>query len=332
MNSGTESQEQSPFVTPVAVEAWDTWFRWRENGRLRDDTVEATWRRVAATLASVEDKSERSDFERALIDAFASWRLLLDEKVLAAAGTGVFSWSGNDLVAALNVTAFVRVDRPPQATIDWQALKDCAYLAVHALDNAIILSNNIEISPKKLRIGIVGLADTLTLLDVDYGSPEACALAQSIAQALAEGCLRATIDLAEMRGSTAHCDQQWIEKARQRGTSEELLDRAQRSGLRHSSLTSITSQPKLARFANDVSDAVLPRAADDAFTRRSVRSKTSVLASVPSQLDIRGAMQPWIDEPIASPVRSEGKPAPINHLDWYARAIARGLGALSWNQ
>ena len=48
MNLIAENQGSSPFVSPVAVEAWDTWFRWRENGTLHDDTVDATWRRVAS--------------------------------------------------------------------------------------------------------------------------------------------------------------------------------------------------------------------------------------------------------------------------------------------
>ena len=49
-----ERDSPSPFLDPVAVEAWDAWFRWREDGQLRDISVEATWERVAGALAQAE--------------------------------------------------------------------------------------------------------------------------------------------------------------------------------------------------------------------------------------------------------------------------------------
>src|SRR5690348_2313422 len=99
---------QSSFIETAAVEAWDAWFRWRERGRLRDISVEATWRRMARTLAAVEPAQPAAEYEAALMTAFASWRLLLDERVLATAGTHAAEWPNNDLVAVLNAGMFVR--------------------------------------------------------------------------------------------------------------------------------------------------------------------------------------------------------------------------------
>lgn len=331
MNGITENRGASPFVSPEAVEAWDTWFRWRENGILRDETVEATWHRVASTLAAVESENDRAGFERRLLDAFASWRLLLDERVMATAGTRKEAWPDNDLVAVLNVAGFVRAFGTLEARIDFTMMNDCADLAVRALDNAILLGNDGGSTPKKLRIGVIGLAEALALLGLDYAGADARRQAQSVAQSLAEGCLRANVALAETRGATMHCDAAWTERARLRGAPAGLIERARLHGVRHASLTSITSQPRLAKFANDTSDAVLPLTAGDALLAyRGSWPNLPSAASVPAQLEMRGAMQPWIDEPVSCPVRSHVRPAPASHADWYARAAALGLGALSW--
>jgi hypothetical protein len=44
-------QSDSAFMTPLAVETWDAWFRWRDRGQLRDRTIDATWERVATCLS-----------------------------------------------------------------------------------------------------------------------------------------------------------------------------------------------------------------------------------------------------------------------------------------
>lgn len=71
----------------MAVDIWDAWFRWREQGALRDLTVNATWDRVATALASIEPADATIWSER-FTDAFRAWRLLLDERILATAGRG----------------------------------------------------------------------------------------------------------------------------------------------------------------------------------------------------------------------------------------------------
>lgn len=309
---------ESPFVMPTAVEAWDTWFRWRENGVLRDETVDATWQRVASALAAVEPYAERHAFEDRLFGAFINWRLLLDERILATAGTGAAAWPDDELVAVLNVASFVRSPATPRASIDFAAMKDCAELAVHALDNAIALRNDSKRIAKRLRIGIIGFADALVLLGLEYASAEAQVLARRIATALAEGSLRATIALAETRGYTMRCDESWPQRAQLRSTPPDLIERAIRYGLRHVGLTSITSQPRLARFANDVTDAIHPLAADRTYAARAHSGSwapTQTSASVLSQLNVRSAMQPWIDEPIPCPAQSAEQPTLAAHLD-----------------
>ena len=129
----------SPFINPLAVEVWDTWFRWREFGQLRDLTIDATWDRVATALMGVESGIDRGPFKRRLMDAFASWQLLLDERVLETAGTPTLSWRNDDLVAVLNVARFVRAPCTQHASFDLVTFEDVATLAVRALDNAALV-------------------------------------------------------------------------------------------------------------------------------------------------------------------------------------------------
>src|ERR1700758_1218613 len=99
------SQKSSPFLDAAAVDAWDARFRLRENGELRDLSVESTWQRVADALA-VAEHAARTQWSQRMFDAQAAWRVVFDERVLAGAGTASFEWPA-DPVAVLDLPTFV---------------------------------------------------------------------------------------------------------------------------------------------------------------------------------------------------------------------------------
>ena len=342
----------SPFVELAAVEAWDAWFRWREQTDLRDFSIEDTWRRVSAALASVEPPGEIPMWQTRFMDALASWRLLPDERLLAVAGTGRITWGDGVLHAALNAAAFVSTDYAA-ASIDLAALSDCAALAVRVLDNAALLA---ALPAPRLRIGILGIADALALLGLAYDSDAGRAQMSSTARALAEGCLRGSIMLAMARGACDHGLRVSIKRAELRGAPTNLLGDAARHGLRHAQLTAITSQPRLALLANDVADAVDPlrgvnhthviTAADGPRTVRSSGYALSTLracgrepngvpdtlAMLPwiAQIEMRAALQPWMDEPITYPLLATNDLNDSRRLQARKRAMEHGLGEPVW--
>jgi ribonucleoside-diphosphate reductase alpha chain len=345
-------QSTSPFTDSVAVEAWDAWFRWREGGELKDFTVDATWERVASALVANETQGARAEIRQRLLRAFSAWQLLPDERILASAGTQAMAWRSDDLVASLNIAGFVKAPCTPQASLDIAAFEQAASLAVRALDNAALLNKHPGQSSDDLQVGVVGFADALALLGIEYGSAAGVAQARRIACALADGCLAGTVRLARDRNPIVRCDRAWAEQAALRGVPRPLIDDAVRFGLRHNRLTAITSQPRLALFANDASDALDPKQAcltshlngerilysrglpagteqRVATPNRGANSPKTV--SVAEQLEIRGAMQPWIDEPIAGPVRVSEKPDAESLAQWGARAAALDLGLLRWS-
>ncbi len=337
----------SPFIELAAVEAWDAWFRWREQADLRDVSIEDTWRRVSAALASVEPADEITPWQRRFMGALASWRLLPDERLLADAGTSRGVYRGHVLHAALNAASFVPAER---SGLDLAAVADCAALAVRMLDNAALLADAVV---PRLRIGIVGIADALALLDLAYDSDAGRAQAASMARALAEGCLRGSATLAMTRGAgylgLTPTDAKAMSPA---GAQLHPVRRR----LRHTQLTAITSQPRLALLANDVADAADPlrqtpcmhviAAADGQRSLRSSGYALNVLGahgngtgrhpdtltdlSWAAQMAMRAALQPWIDEPIAYPLLATPLPDDTQRRAAHRLALAYGLGEPSW--
>lgn len=319
------------FIDTAAVEAWDAWFRWREHGRLRDISVEATWRRMTRTLASTEPAQSTPAYEARLMTALDSWSLLLDERIIATAGTGADAWPNNDLAAVVNAAVFVREPLSSRARFDLAAFNSMAELAVRALDGAALLGSGTPSRARRHRIGIVGLADALALLGLRYDSDAGREQAGSIGYALADGCFRGAIRSAREHGDCVEPSRELLSAATRRGLPAELLNDARRHGLCHQRLTAITSQPRLALFANNVANALDPLVGEAGLHRiatseqtRCVRSSGYALALRRAQFNdaasthvsietganlpqgaqraMRQAMQPWIDEPIAYPL------------------------------
>lgn len=349
----TAPRQTSPFIEPVAVEAWDAWFRWRDSAGLHDVAIEDTWRRVAIALASVESDGGRLPWFSRFLGALATWRMLPDERLLQAAGTGQITWRSDVLCATINAAAFVPSGPYPAHGIDLGAVGDCAETAVRALDNAALLAGA---PAPRLRIGLAGVADALLLLGLGYASAAGRAQAHALAQALAKGCFRASVELAAERGRTT-CDvRDALDRARSRLTSPGWLASAERHGLRHTQLTAITAQPRLALLANGVADALDPLLGEhqphvvttpgmrrtlyaSGYALRVLRNAGAdprIDATVPlsgcwkAQIAMRAAVQPWMDEPIACSLLVEATPDPQQQAEARLRAAAQGLGSPEW--
>jgi len=223
---------------------------------------------------------------------------------------------------------------------------------VRALDNAALLAG---IASPCLRIGMLGVADALALLDLRYDSEPGRAQAAAMAKALAEGCLRGNIALAAERGVCGCGAGASLARAGRRVLPEELLRDAARRGVRHAQLTAITSQPRLALLANNVADAVDPlwgmdhahviAASDGHRTLRSSGYALNILhawgrepgaAPTPArpswmaQIAMRAALQPWMDEPIDYPLLATDPLDDSQRLEARKLAATYGLGEPAW--
>lgn len=348
-----ELRGPSPFIDLVAVEAWDAWFRWREPAGLRDISIEDTWRRTAAALTAAEAPDEAPWWKSRLVEAFASWRLLPDERLLAAAGTRqAIDLAGGTLSASLNAAAFVLAARAIHARIDHNAVAACAQLAVRMLDNALRITG---VAMPHLRIGVVGMADALMLLGLDYDSDRGRKEATAFAAALCEGCLRGNMQLARERGATHADTREALARAAQRNFDPGLLRDAECDGLGYARLTAVTSQRRLALLANDVSDALDPLLGEHhahcigaAAGGRVLYSsgyalnvlhaggqqgaQADSLPALPwkAQVAMRAAVQPWMDEPIGYPLLVTKDLDDSQRIEARTAATTHGLGEPTW--
>lgn len=296
------------FTESAAVNAWDSWFRWRDVEGLRDRTIDATWLRVADSIAAAEGIQAQT-WAYLYVDAFSHWQLLPDERLLRLAGTGIRLTPFESPCATLNVAAFVIAPLTPQARFDSKRFCSAAALAVRFLDDALVMMHGAAPSFCGLRIGVIGLADALQLLGIRYEDKRAADLACVMGEALANGTLQAATELAQERGpidaKPAHLLALW----RARGTSEALIKDAMRRGVRHTRLTAIEPQPRLALLSNNASDAIDPQPLENqrmigegSKTSAQVQPPVTAEAMMTAQLAIRAAIQPWIDVPIDYPL------------------------------
>ena len=295
---------ETHFTDPASVEAWDCWFRWRERGVLRDQTVDATWSRVGNAIASVEGPSA-GKWARRFIDAFRHFRLLPGSQLLRFAGTGT-PLGQLPPTAVVNAAAFVSSPGTANAAFDRPGFADAVGLTVRLLDDVLLASDDAR-PGEGLRIGLIGVADAIHNLDLRYDSPGARQFAGQVAGALSEGALLGATELARERGA-AECDRPLLARNWQdRGAPPRLVDELLRSGMRRTRLTVIEAQPRLALLANNASDALDPRLPE---RPAQTASRGCKLLDVPvlAQLELRAAMQPWIDAPIDYPVLSATEP------------------------
>ena len=243
------------FVDPVAVEAWDAWFRWREGNELRDVTIDATWSRVTGALSSLA-LGQPAQHEQQIGDAISSWRLLPDERILAGAGTSGFAWPGRGLSATINLARSSPCPLPNAPCLQVEALAATVLLALRLMDDVRLAAGCAD---APLRLGIVGLADAVALLGADYTGASGVAAAEQAARLFATASLVASSQLAHERGAAADTEGMACTLQRFEGQLSATETRAILGhGLRFGPLTTADSQPRLALLANNVADALRP--------------------------------------------------------------------------
>lgn len=294
------------FSHTASVDAWDNWFRWRDGAVLRDRTIDATWQRIANAIAGKTGASAALWASR-YVEAFSQWRLLPDERLLRVAGTPGLIDNREPLHAVLNLAAFVIAASSTRARLDLARLAETAALAVRLLDDAVQAVPQAGERQTDIRVGVIGLADALRALDIAYDSPKARALAHDVATTLASATLLGSVELARERAAGRNEPGTFVDLWQARGMSETLIEEALRWGVRHARITAIEPHPQLALLANNVCDALDPllSPATDADNRPPIdplRRHAVEQPSLQAQIELRAAMQPWIDLPIAYPL------------------------------
>ncbi|MBX3708233.1 MAG: adenosylcobalamin-dependent ribonucleoside-diphosphate reductase [Gammaproteobacteria bacterium] len=72
---------------PISMTIWDIKYRYRQEGKVFDQTIEQTWQRVAKAIAYAEKRVERSRWQKAFYQALEGFYFLPGGRILAGAGT-----------------------------------------------------------------------------------------------------------------------------------------------------------------------------------------------------------------------------------------------------
>jgi ribonucleoside-diphosphate reductase alpha chain len=79
---------QPPFETAVSQQVWESRYRYRLGAEIKEHSIEASWRRVAAALAENEP-SARDQWQERFYRLLEGFRFLPGGRILAGAGTGL---------------------------------------------------------------------------------------------------------------------------------------------------------------------------------------------------------------------------------------------------
>jgi ribonucleoside-diphosphate reductase alpha chain len=106
-------------------------------------------------------------------------------------------------LGSINLSRFVKDKK-----IDWTRLKDTIRNAVHFLDNVIDMNKyplkeveQIVKANRKIGLGVMGFADMLIQLDIEYGTNESLALAENLMKHIRDEAREESKNLAKKRGA-----------------------------------------------------------------------------------------------------------------------------------
>jgi ribonucleoside-diphosphate reductase alpha chain len=75
-----------PFTAGISRHVWDAKYRWREDGVVRDRTIEDSWRRIARALAAIESH-DSTTWEQRFYGLLTDFKFLPGGRIQAGAGT-----------------------------------------------------------------------------------------------------------------------------------------------------------------------------------------------------------------------------------------------------
>lgn len=183
-------------------------------------------------------------------------------------------------LGSINLTRFVSRPFSSQAKLETEALAAMVPVAVRLLDNVIDASRfplpqqaERARGTRRIGLGITGLADALLMLGLPYGSDESLTLVREIMRLLCDTAYRASVWLAEEKGSFPYIDRdKYLEGAFIRSLPEDIRQDIGRKGIRNSHLIAIAPTGTISLLAGNVSSGLEPIFA--AFYERKILDET----------------------------------------------------------
>jgi ribonucleoside-diphosphate reductase alpha chain len=169
-------------------------------------------------------------------------------------------------LGSINLTRFVSAPFSPQARLEAAAIEETVRVAVRLLDNVIDASRfplpqqaDRAHGTRRIGLGITGLADALLMLGHRYGSDQSLALAAETLRLICHTAYRASIGLAEEKGSFPDLDRdKYLDGPFIRDLPEDIRQGIAESGIRNSHLVAIAPTGTISLLAGNVSSGLEP--------------------------------------------------------------------------
>ena len=230
-------------------EDWELYYKRNETGEEIKKTVKAR---------DIFDLLCRNNWDYAepgilYWDRITNWNLVSNDKGFEYAGVNPCAEEplpagGSCLLGAINLAAFVR-----NGKFDWDDFNRTVNIAVKALNN--VLDEGLERHPlaeqrktvrdwRQIGLGIMGLADMLIKLGIEYGSPDSITLCDAIGYSMARNAIVASADIAGYAGCYDKYNEQYVTTSpffteHIKPDDEEAWPFVKANGLRNSQLLTI---------------------------------------------------------------------------------------------
>lgn len=196
-------------------EDWELYYKRNETGEEIKKTVKAR---------DIFDLLCRNNWDYAepgilYWDRITNWNLVSNDKDFEYAGVNPCAEEplpagGSCLLGAINLAAFVC-----NGKFDWHDFNRTVNIAVKALNN--VLDEGLERHPlveqrktvrdwRQIGLGIMGLADMLIKLGIEYGSPDSITLCDAIGYSMARNAIVASADIAGYAGCYDKYNEQYV--------------------------------------------------------------------------------------------------------------------------
>ena len=204
---------------------------------------------------------------------------------------------------------------------------------VRAMDNVIdrtqypLESQKKEaIAKRRMGLGITGLANILTLMNIRYGSPEAVKITRKITKTLMCGAYETSALLAKEKGAFPLYTEEYLDSKFIQRLPLDIQDLIKRYGIRNSHLTSIAPTGTISFTADNISSGVEPVFAnqldrtvqteqgpiivplkDYIYNTYGLRNVVADDLSTDDHLDMQIAVQPFVDSAVSKTINVSEK-------------------------
>jgi len=240
---------------------------------------------------------------------------------------------GACLLGSFNLLKYIHVDRMPSGDLKRRFNFDLFYkdipIIVDAMDNVIDRTTyplpeqkEEALTKRRMGLGITGLGNILTLMEMDYGSPNTLRFVRKLLRDLRNRAYEASSDLAAKRGSfplfdaDAYLSGKFIARL-----PLEVRNKIQKQGMRNSHLISIAPTGTISFCADNISSGLEPTFAlemnrtvntefglvnvllkDYVYANYSMMGQTTDELTTDNHLDTQIACQPFVDSAISKTI------------------------------